>query len=187
VRDFSGNVRTATNLGQGVVSIFARVEEMAASLARRLVSEIAETATLTAWGFREHKRNFALLIALGHADEAAVAFVRERSALIRRSLRMAEVTADPLSYVTTVSETFFGQQVFDSATAFLKLFCGSKRELERRSSRSRKSAAFFMALNGVRKCGTAPFCRLVVWVDQQIALYAALVGRQLRAVTLGAQ
>lgn len=61
------------------------------------------------WGFREHKSNFALLIALGHGEKAAVSFVGERSAMIRRSLRLVEVTADPLSYVGILSETFFGQ------------------------------------------------------------------------------
>lgn len=61
------------------------------------------------WGFREHKSNFALLISLGQSEKAAIFFVGERSAMIRRSLRLVEVTADPLSYVGVLSETFFGQ------------------------------------------------------------------------------
>lgn len=61
------------------------------------------------WGFREHKSNFALLIALGHGEQAATFFVEERSAMIRRSLRLVEITADPLSYVGILSETFFVQ------------------------------------------------------------------------------
>lgn len=40
---------------------------------------------------------------------------------------------------------------------------------------------------GVKDCGTAPFCRLVVWVNQQIDQYAVLMGRQIRAVTMGPQ
>ena len=40
---------------------------------------------------------------------------------------------------------------------------------------------------GVIDCGTAPFCRLVVWVNQQIDQYAVLMGRQIRAVTMGPQ
>ncbi|CAB1096695.1 unnamed protein product [Ectocarpus sp. CCAP 1310/34] len=65
---------------------------------------------LTVWGFREHKSNFALLISLGESEKAAIFFVGERSAMIRRSLRLVEVTADPLSYVGVLSETFFGQE-----------------------------------------------------------------------------
>lgn len=65
--------------------------------------------TRKVWGFREHKSNFALLISLGHGEKAAIFFVGERSAMIRRSLRLVEVTADPLSYVGVLSETFFGQ------------------------------------------------------------------------------
>lgn len=39
----------------------------------------------------------------------------------------------------------------------------------------------------MKDCGTAPFCRLVVWVNQQIDQYAVLMGRQIRAVTMGPQ
>lgn len=70
------------------------------------------------WGFREHKSNFALLIALGHGEKAAVSFVGERSAMIRRSLRLVEVTADPLSYVGILSDTFF-QQVWEQTCCWI--------------------------------------------------------------------
>lgn len=46
---------------------------------------------------------------------------------------------------------------------------------------------FVQIYQGVKDCGTAPFCRLVVWVNQQIDLYAALMGRQIRGVTMGPQ
>lgn len=47
VREFSGNVRNATNLGRGVERIFQRVETMAAGMADRLLAEIAAANTLT--------------------------------------------------------------------------------------------------------------------------------------------
>lgn len=47
VREFSGNVQNATNLGRGVERIFQRVEAMAAGMADRLLSEIAAANTLT--------------------------------------------------------------------------------------------------------------------------------------------
>ncbi|CAN0042328.1 unnamed protein product, partial [Pylaiella littoralis] len=186
VREFSENIQNATNLGRGVERIFQRVETMAQGMADRLLAEISAANTLTVWGFREHKSNFALLIALGHGEKAAIFFVGERSAMIRRSLRLVEVTADPLSYVGVLSETFFGQ-VLDAVTAFLKLFCKSARIHERRSLKTGKSTAYYQVYQGVRDCGTAPFCRLVVWVNQQIDHYAVLMGRQIRAVTMGPQ
>jgi Exocyst component 84 C-terminal len=88
VKGFAANVRNATNLGQGVAAIFAQADDMAAALSRRLISEITGSNTFTAWGFREHKKNFQLLIDLGYADAAAAAFVKERSSLIRRALHM---------------------------------------------------------------------------------------------------
>ncbi|CAM9987368.1 unnamed protein product, partial [Ectocarpus sp. 12 AP-2014] len=186
VRDFSANLQNATNLGRGVERIFQKVETMAAGMAERLLAEISAANTLTVWGFREHKSNFALLISLGESEKAAIFFVGERSAMIRRSLRLVEVTADPLSYVGVLSETFFGQ-VLDAVSAFLKLFCKSARIHERRSIKTGKSTAYYQVYQGVKDCGTAPFCRLVVWVNQQIDQYAVLMGRQIRAITMGPQ
>ncbi|CAN0131302.1 unnamed protein product, partial [Discosporangium mesarthrocarpum] len=131
VRAFSSNLGDAANLGSGVKHIFDRVDEMSEGLAHRLLAEISDTASLTVWGHHEHKRNYALLIGLGHAEGAAAAYVKERSALIRRSLRKVEVTADPLSYVSALSGMFFGQ-VMDALTSFIKLFCGSARAHQRR-------------------------------------------------------
>ncbi|CAM9857194.1 unnamed protein product, partial [Chrysoparadoxa australica] len=187
VRGFAANVKSATNLGGGSSLIFSKVELMASAARHRLMSEITETNTFTAWGFREHKQNFALLIRLGHADSAASAFVKERSVLIRRSLRMVESTSDPLSYVKAISEVFF-RQISNSVMAFLKLFCGgSASQQAKKSSKGGKSAAYMQVYAGVAKSGTAPFCRLSIWMDQQVVQYAALVGRQIRSVNIGAQ
>jgi hypothetical protein len=38
---------------------------------------------------------------------------------------------------------------------------------------------------GVRESGTAPFCRLVTWLDRQMDNYARLIGRQIRAAGVG--
>lgn len=50
-----------------------------------------------------------------------------------------------------------------------------------------RPCAYAQVYQGVKNCGTAPFCRLVVWMNQQIDQYALLVGRQVRTVTMGPQ
>ncbi|KAG5189854.1 hypothetical protein JKP88DRAFT_176580, partial [Tribonema minus] len=186
VKAFAANVRNATNLGAGVADIFAQADAMAAELSCRLITEITGTNTFTAWGFREHKKNFELLIDLGYADAAAAALVKERSALIRRSLHMVEATADPLTYVREISGTFFGQ-LMDTVAAFLKLFCSNNiAQHESRAAKTGRSPAYMQVYAGMKACGSAPFCRLVMWLDNQVDQYARLVGRQITAVGLGA-
>jgi hypothetical protein len=185
VRDFGKGVSSLSTLGQGLTATLSAVDDTAQQLARRLLDDITEAATFTPWGFREHRANFALLIELGHADEAAAAFVAERTSLIRRTLRMTEVTADPLTYVKTVSSSFFGQAQ-DSVRAFLRLFCGPKRRDEGKPHKSGRSRDYLQVHAGVKKCGSRPFCRLVAWIDQQLLQYALLVGRQVRSVTMAA-
>jgi Vps51/Vps67/Exocyst component 84 C-terminal len=105
VKGFAANVRNATNLGRGVAAIFAQADDMAAALSRRLISEITGSNTFTAWGFREHKKNFQLLIDLGYADAAAAAFVKERSSLIRRALHMVSSSSCTCSQVLLLKAT----------------------------------------------------------------------------------
>ncbi len=81
-----------------------------------------------------------------------------------------------------LSSTFF-EQTADCVRAFLHLFCGPARQhalKTKASDRSDEGASseYSKAIAGVQLCGTAPFCRLVSWVDEELAQYAHLVGQQ---------
>ncbi len=91
VRKFKEGVSDLAHLTPGACETVATVEVLAKELVQRLLGEIYEVSSITPWGFREHRRNFALLIELGYADSAAESLVAERSALIRRSLCMIQV------------------------------------------------------------------------------------------------
>ncbi len=91
VRKFREGVSDLAHLTPGACETVAAVEVLGEELARRLLGEISEVSTITPWGFREHRRNFALLIELGYAEAAAESFIAERTALIHRSLCMIEV------------------------------------------------------------------------------------------------
>ncbi len=207
VRKFREGVSDLAHLTPGACETVATVEALAEELVQRLLGEISEVSSITPWGFREHRRNFALLIELGHADAAAESFVAERTALIRRSLCMIEVciiyhtfllssnrlpylkrdmcgqvTADPLTRVRVLSSTFF-EQTADCVRAFLHLFCGPTRQRVLKTKTSDKSdegtsSEYSKAIAGVRLCGTAPFYRLISWVDEELTQYAHLVGQQ---------
>jgi hypothetical protein len=44
---------------------------------------------------------------------------------------------------------------------FIKLFCGDKKDLSKRSRRSNKSPALWLVYHGLKKSGVGPFCRYV--------------------------
>ncbi len=91
VRKFRQGVSNLAHLTPGACETVAAVEVLGEELVQRLLVEISEVSSITPWGFREHRRNFAILIELGYADVAAESFVAERTALIRRALCMIEV------------------------------------------------------------------------------------------------
>ncbi len=205
VRKFREGVSDLAHLTSGACETVAAVEVLGEELVQRLLGEISEVSTITPWGFREHRHNFALLIELGYAEAAAESFIAERTALIHRSLCMIEVrifhtsvlksftlfktyvtygqvAADPLTRVCVLSSTFF-EQTADCVRAFLNLFCGPARQIVLKAKTSNRfdddsSCEYSKVIAGVQLCGTAPFCRLVSWVDEVLAQYAHRVGQQ---------
>ncbi len=81
-----------------------------------------------------------------------------------------------------MSSTFF-EQTADCVRAFLYLFCGPARQIASKTKTYHgtdedASSEYLKVIAGVQLCGTAPFCRLISWVDEELAEYAHLIGQQ---------
>mmetsp|Transcript_7913 Transcript_7913/g.10527 ORF Transcript_7913/g.10527 Transcript_7913/m.10527 type:complete len:669 (-) Transcript_7913:236-2242(-) len=136
--------------------IYLKVQEISEDLASKLFKEVSEKH-MQVWrhdGLESVQKAHKLLIDLGKADQAVRAFTQERSGNIRRVLRTVEVAGDTISYVRIVTDLFF-TSLGESCKSFLQEFSG-----------------------------LWPSSQLVIWVDEELAHYASLLGRQIRAARL---
>lgn len=149
VRVFFSNLSGEEGGGQ---EILVQVNQHAELLCARIIKDLEEMSRSILYDFRDTRRQLVMLIVLGKADTAVDFFIRSRGDIVERSMRMMESEGNALSYVTSLSEKFFGH-ILDACSAFSKLFSEGNNKK------------------------TDCFSRLVIWVDEEVRRYSCLIGK----------